>query len=180
MTPPCFPQRPSRWPALPPIGARSNERRAAWTTPARPPHVSLLSPRRWHEEILTRRRFTCYCALAFEQESKNAWKVEDYATIEDALRKALGEACTALRLDPRNADARLQVAVLQDKLIRSRLRNKETAGREQGRSWDVVPIAHFARGTECASATRSPATQKSLARPADALLQGVICPRVCE
>ena len=45
--------------------------------------------------------------IAFEQEAKNAWKVKDYATIEDALRKALGEACTALRLDPRNADARL-------------------------------------------------------------------------
>ena len=40
---------------------------------------------------------------AFVQESKNAWKVKDYTAIEDALRKALGEACTALRLDPRNA-----------------------------------------------------------------------------
>ena len=56
------------------------------------------------------------CA-AFAQESKNAWKIEDYATIEDALRKALGEACAALRLDPRNADARLEVAILQDKLV---------------------------------------------------------------
>ncbi len=54
---------------------------------------------------------------AFEQESKNAWKVEDYATIEDALRKALGEACTALRLDPRNTDARMMVSGLQDKLV---------------------------------------------------------------
>jgi len=54
---------------------------------------------------------------AFAQESKNAWKVEDCATIEDSLRKALGEACIALRRDPRNADARLCVAVLQDTLF---------------------------------------------------------------
>jgi hypothetical protein len=39
------------------------------------------------------------------------------ATIEDALRKALGEARTALRLDPNNAEARLDVAALQDKLV---------------------------------------------------------------
>ena len=55
--------------------------------------------------------------VAFEQESKNAWKVHDYTAIEGALRKALGEASTALRLDPRNADARLYVSGLQDKLI---------------------------------------------------------------
>ena len=54
---------------------------------------------------------------AFEQESKNAWKVNDYPAIEGALRKALGEASTALRLDPRNTDARLMVAGLQDKLV---------------------------------------------------------------
>ena len=53
---------------------------------------------------------------AFEQESKNAWKVEDRPAIEEALRKALGEAHTALRLDSRNATARMKVAGLQDKL----------------------------------------------------------------
>ncbi len=42
---------------------------------------------------------------AFEQEAKNAWKIEDYAAIEDALRKALGEARPRC-LDPRNKDAR--------------------------------------------------------------------------
>ena len=62
--------------------------------------------------------FHLVLCMAFEQESKNAWKVEDYATIEDAMRKALGEASTALRLDPRNAEARLKVAGLQEKLIR--------------------------------------------------------------
>jgi eukaryotic-like serine/threonine-protein kinase len=56
-------------------------------------------------------------SAAFAQESKNAWQVKDYTVIEDTLRKALGEACTALRLDPRNADARLEVAILQDKLV---------------------------------------------------------------
>ena len=45
--------------------------------------------------------FHVLLCLAFEQEAKNAWEAEDYATIEDALRKALGQACTALRLDPR-------------------------------------------------------------------------------
>ena len=55
--------------------------------------------------------------MAFVQQSKNARKINDHAGIEDGLRKALGEACTALRLDPRNADARLDVAVLQDKLV---------------------------------------------------------------
>ena len=54
---------------------------------------------------------------AFEQESKNAWKVPDYTAIEAALRKALGEASIALRLDPGNADARMMASGLQDKLI---------------------------------------------------------------
>jgi eukaryotic-like serine/threonine-protein kinase len=53
---------------------------------------------------------------AFEQEAKNAWKVEDYTAIEEALRKGLGAARAALRLDPRNATARMKVAGLQDKL----------------------------------------------------------------
>ena len=61
--------------------------------------------------------FHLVLSAAFVQESKNAWKIKDYTTIEHALRKALGEACTALRLDPRNADARLEVAILQDKLV---------------------------------------------------------------
>jgi hypothetical protein len=49
--------------------------------------------------------------------AKNAWKVFDYTTIEESLRKALGEARTALRLDPHNANARLDIATLQGKLI---------------------------------------------------------------
>jgi hypothetical protein len=57
-------------------------------------------------------------AEAFAQDSKNARRIPEHAAIvEDGLRKALGEACTALRLDPRNADARLQVAILEDKLV---------------------------------------------------------------
>ena len=54
---------------------------------------------------------------AFEQEAKNAWKVEDYHAIEEALRKALGEAHAGLRLDPRNVAARMTVSGLQDKLV---------------------------------------------------------------
>jgi hypothetical protein len=61
--------------------------------------------------------FHLVLCTAFHQESKNAWQVEDYATIEDATRKALGEACTALRLDPRNVYTRLTVSGLQDKLF---------------------------------------------------------------
>jgi hypothetical protein len=61
--------------------------------------------------------FHLVLSAAFVQESKNARRIPDHATIEDRLRKALGEACTALRLDPRNADARLEVAILQDKLV---------------------------------------------------------------
>ena len=61
--------------------------------------------------------FHLVLSMAFDQESKNAWKVGDFATIEDATRKALGEARTALRLDPRSADARTNVANIQDKLV---------------------------------------------------------------
>jgi hypothetical protein len=71
--------------------------------------------------------FHLVLSSAFHQESKNAWQVKDYATIEDATRKALGEACTALRLDPRNANARLTVAGLQDKLFG--LASRRTASR---------------------------------------------------
>ncbi len=54
---------------------------------------------------------------AFVQESKNAWEIKDYTAIKEALRKALGEARTALSLDPRNIETRLRVANLQDKLV---------------------------------------------------------------
>jgi hypothetical protein len=62
--------------------------------------------------------FHLILCVAFEQESKNAWKVEDYTAIREALRKALGEARLALSLAPRNLDARTTVASLQDKLVR--------------------------------------------------------------
>jgi hypothetical protein len=61
--------------------------------------------------------FHLILSIAMEQESKNAWKVEDYATIEHALSNALCEAFTALRLEPRDANTRLRVAGLQDKLV---------------------------------------------------------------
>jgi len=54
---------------------------------------------------------------AFDQEAKNAWKVNDFPTIEAATRNALVAACTALRLDPRNTFARIKVAGLQDKMV---------------------------------------------------------------
>jgi hypothetical protein len=54
---------------------------------------------------------------AFAQEAKNAWKVEDYTAIKEALRKATEEARTAVRLDPQSIDARQMLASLQEKLV---------------------------------------------------------------
>jgi hypothetical protein len=56
---------------------------------------------------------------AFEQEAKNASKARDLPAIEELRRKSLGEARTALSLDPRNELARIKVAGLQDKLVKS-------------------------------------------------------------
>jgi hypothetical protein len=65
-------------------------------------------------------KFHLLMCWAFEQEAKNAWKVNviDYATIERSLRAALAEASIALRLDPQDGTARTCVATLQDKLLR--------------------------------------------------------------
>ncbi len=48
---------------------------------------------------------------AFDQEGKNAWKVNDFPTIEAATRNALLAACTAFRLDPRNTAAQIRSRV---------------------------------------------------------------------
>jgi len=61
--------------------------------------------------------FHLVLSTAYDQEARNAWQVPDYATIEHTRMKALGEACIALRLDPRSADARLCVAALRDKVV---------------------------------------------------------------
>jgi hypothetical protein len=61
--------------------------------------------------------FHLLLSYAFEQEAKNAWKIEDYTAIKEALRKALGQARTALTLAPQSLDARIRVASLQDKLV---------------------------------------------------------------
>ncbi len=62
---------------------------------------------------------------AFALEAKAGWQVEDYAVIETAWRKALGEAGAALRLDPMNVGARVAVASLQEKLIKLAAREPE-------------------------------------------------------
>jgi len=54
---------------------------------------------------------------AFDQQAKNAWKVEDFPTIEAATRNSLVAAWTAIRLDPRNRYARIRVESLQDKMV---------------------------------------------------------------
>jgi hypothetical protein len=62
--------------------------------------------------------FHLVLSQAFAQAAKNAWKVEDYNAIEEALRKAIAEARTALSLNARYIDARVTLAILQDKLVR--------------------------------------------------------------
>jgi hypothetical protein len=54
---------------------------------------------------------------AYEQQAKNAWKVNDFPTIEAATRNALVAGCIAMRLDPRKTVARMKVATLQDKIV---------------------------------------------------------------
>ena len=61
--------------------------------------------------------FHMVLCVAYELESKDAWKCNDYAAIEDALQKGLREASVATRLDPQNAHARQTLATLKDKLV---------------------------------------------------------------
>ena len=98
---------------------------ARWTAASLSAFAKMLARRDPNEAA-----FHLVLSEAFEQEAKNAWKVKDFPTIEAATRNALGAACTALHLDPRNADARIKVAGLQDKLIglpRSDRRRNELA-----------------------------------------------------
>ena len=97
--------------------AKSNERPAAWTTPARPPHISPPSRRRWYEEIPRKRRSMWCCAQPSSRKSKNAWKVKDFAHDRSGDAEGPGRGLAALHLDPRNTDARLKVAGLQDKMV---------------------------------------------------------------
>ncbi len=56
-------------------------------------------------------------SAAYEQASKNAWPLDDFATIEMSLLEAINEAKEALRLDPTNTYRRFRIAGLQDKLV---------------------------------------------------------------
>src|SRR5208337_40780 len=65
-------------------------------------------------KVLVRRNpnqalFHALLSDAFEQQAKNAWKVNDFPTIGAATRNALVAACTAIRLDPGNTFARVKV-----------------------------------------------------------------------
>ncbi len=115
-TPPCFPTRQVKCASLLTVGPSSNERLAAWTmrwTAASLLALGKVLVRRDPNEAL----FHLVLCDAFEQEAKNAWKVNDFPTIEAATRNALVAACTAMRLDPRNTYARMKVAGLQDKIV---------------------------------------------------------------
>ena len=100
------------------VGRAAEQRNAGCLDDARWTAASLAA----FGKILVRRdpkdaEFQVVLCLAFEQEAKNAWEVADFPTIEAATRNALVAASTALRLAPRNTDARLLVSGLQDKLI---------------------------------------------------------------
>ena len=116
-TPPCFPPRQCRCAALLSVGP-AEQRKAGRLDDARWTAASLFA----FGKVLARRDpneavFHVVLCEAFEQEAKNAWKVNDFPTIEAATRNALVAACTALRLDPRNTAARMKVAGLQDKMV---------------------------------------------------------------
>ena len=100
------------------LGRATEQRKAGRLDDARWTAASLLA----FGKVLARRdpneaEFHMVLCEAFEQEAKNAWKVEDFPTIEAATRNALVAAWTAIRLDPRNTDARIKVAGLQDKMV---------------------------------------------------------------
>ena len=100
------------------VGRAAEQRKAGRLDDARWTAASLFA----FGKVLARRdpneaAFHVVLCEAFEQEAKNAWKVEDFPTIEAATRNALVAACTALRLDPRNTAARMKVAGLQDKMV---------------------------------------------------------------
>jgi hypothetical protein len=100
------------------VGRGAEQRKAGRLDDARWTAASLLA----FANALERRdpkepAFHVVLSEAFEQEAKNAWKVEDFTTIETATRNALIAASTTLHLDPRNADARMKVANLQAKIV---------------------------------------------------------------
>ena len=110
-TPPCFPPRPWQVCGIA-LGRAAEQRKAGRLDDARWTAASLFA----FGKMLARRDpneavFHVVLCEAFEQEAKNAWKVEDFPTIEAATRNALVAACTALRLDPRNTMARIRSRV---------------------------------------------------------------------
>ena len=99
------------------FGRATEQRKAGRLDDARWTAASLLT----FGKLLARRNpdeaaFHVVLCEAFNQEAKNAWRVDDYATVESATRNELVAALTAIRLDPRNVMARIKVAGLQDKM----------------------------------------------------------------
>ena len=97
---------------------RATTELAAWTINAGWTAASLFA----FGKVLARRdpneaAFHLVLSEAFDQEAKNAWKVNDFPAIEAAWRNALVAASTALHLEPRNTAARMKVAGLQDKIL---------------------------------------------------------------
>jgi tetratricopeptide (TPR) repeat protein len=100
------------------IGRGSEQRRSGQLDDARRTAAKLAAfAKRLVERDPDEPMYHIMLGQAFEQDAKNAWKTEDFAAIEDGLRKATAEARTALRLDPRNGEARRILAGLQEKLM---------------------------------------------------------------
>ena len=114
--PACFPSRPSRWPALPPIGARSNERQAAWTTPAISPHVSPPSRRHWYEEIPTTRCSNWCCARLHAGRKKRLASRGLHRDRRHAA-KGIGRSLYRVTSRPPKLYSAAEVAILRDKLV---------------------------------------------------------------
>jgi hypothetical protein len=66
-------------------------------------------------------------AKAYEQQAKNAWKIDDLAAIESSLRAALAEAYSALTLAPDDDRIRLHVSTVRDKLFNLTANHPRTA-----------------------------------------------------
>jgi hypothetical protein len=65
--------------------------------------------------------------VAFQQRTKNAWRIHDRAAIERNWRLALDAARHALILDPHNDQARYQVTDLERRLHDLRASQRQAA-----------------------------------------------------
>ena len=144
LTPPCFPPRPCMWPALP--SSRGAEQRKAGRLDDARQTAACLSA---FAKTLVRRdpdeaAFHLVLCAAFVQESKNAWRIPDHATIEDGTARGIGRSLhRATSRSPKRGRAQ-RGRHSSGQAGRSRLQKNEAGERKQGRRSYFVPIAHLA------------------------------------